>query len=92
MRFDIITIFPELFTGALECGIIRRARQAGLVDVRLVNLRDFARDRHRSVDDRPYGGGEGMVFMPGACICQSRLPEVKVIYPPNVMQLPLAIS
>ena len=65
MRFDIITIFPELFTGALECGIIRRARQAGLVDVRLVNLRDFARDRHRSVDDRPYGGGEGMVFMPG---------------------------
>lgn len=65
MRFDIISVFPELFTGVLECGIIRRARQSGLVDVRLVNLRDFARDRHRSVDDRPYGGGEGMVFMPG---------------------------
>ncbi len=65
MRFDIITIFPELFSGVLECGIIRRARQSGLVDIRIINLRDFTKDRHRSVDDRPYGGGEGMVFMPG---------------------------
>ncbi len=48
----------------LECGILRRARQAGSVTVRLVNLRDFARDKHKSVDDRPYGGGEGMLFMP----------------------------
>lgn len=64
MRFDIITIFPEIFAGVLECGIVRRARQAGLVDVRLVNLRDFTEDRHRSVDDRPFGGGEGMVLMP----------------------------
>jgi len=64
MRFDIITIFPELFTGVLECGILRRARQSGLVDIRIVNLRDFAKDKHRSVDDRPFGGGEGMVFMP----------------------------
>jgi len=64
MRFDIITIFPELFAGVTECGIIRRAAQAGLVDIRIVNLRDFTKDRHRSVDDRPYGGGEGMVFMP----------------------------
>ncbi|MDR1726570.1 MAG: tRNA (guanosine(37)-N1)-methyltransferase TrmD [Acidobacteriota bacterium] len=64
-RFDIITVFPELFAGVLDCGIIRRARQAGVVDVRLVNLRDFAKDRHKSVDDRPFGGGEGMVFMPG---------------------------
>ncbi len=65
MRFDIITIFPELFQGVLECGIVRRAREAGLLDVRVVNLRDFAHDRHRTVDDRPYGGGEGMVLMPG---------------------------
>jgi tRNA (guanine37-N1)-methyltransferase len=65
MRFDIITVFPELFAGVLECGILRRARQSGLVDVCIVNLRDFATDKHRSVDDRPYGGGEGMVFMPG---------------------------
>jgi len=64
MKFDIITIFPELFAGVLECGILRRARQSGLVEFRVVNLRDFTKDRHRSVDDRPYGGGEGMVFMP----------------------------
>ena len=64
MRFDIITIFPEIFHGALESGILRRAGQAGLVEIRIVNLRDFATDKHRSVDDRPYGGGEGMVFMP----------------------------
>jgi tRNA (guanine37-N1)-methyltransferase len=65
MKFDIITIFPELFTGVLDCGILRRARQAGFIDVRIINLRDFATDKHRSVDDRPFGGGEGMVFMPG---------------------------
>ena len=65
MKVDIISVFPELFTCVLDCGIIRRARQAGLVSIRLVNLRDFTNDRHRSVDDRPYGGGEGMVFMPG---------------------------
>jgi tRNA (guanine37-N1)-methyltransferase len=65
MRFDIITIFPELFSGVLECGIIRRALQSGLVDICVVNLRDFAKDKHRSVDDRPFGGGEGMIFMPG---------------------------
>jgi len=65
MRFDIITIFPELFQGVLECGIVRRARQSGILDVRIVNLRDFTSDKHRTVDDRPFGGGEGMVLMPG---------------------------
>ena len=65
MRFDIITIFPELFAGFLECGMLRRARDAGVVEARIINLRDFAADRHKSVDDRPSGGGEGMVFMPG---------------------------
>ncbi len=64
MRFDVITIFPEMFEGVLDCGMIRRARKASLVDVRIINLRDFAAGKHRSVDDRPYGGGEGMVFMP----------------------------
>ena len=65
MRFDIITIFPELFEGVLECGIIRRARLSQILDVRMINLRDFTSDKHRTVDDRPYGGGEGMVLMPG---------------------------
>jgi tRNA (guanine37-N1)-methyltransferase len=64
MRFDIVTIFPEFFTGPLDHGILRRARETGLVDVRIQDLRVFTKDRHRSVDDRPFGGGEGMVLKP----------------------------
>ena len=64
MRFDIVTIFPEFFDGPLDYGIVRRAREAGLVDVRVHDLRDFTHDRHRTVDDRPFGGGEGMVLKP----------------------------
>jgi len=64
MRFDIVTIFPEFFAGPLDYGIIRRAREAGLVQVGVHDLRDWAHDRHRTVDDRPFGGGEGMVLKP----------------------------
>jgi tRNA (guanine37-N1)-methyltransferase len=64
MQFDIVTIFPEFFTGPLDYGIVRRAREANLVDVRLHDLRAFTHDRHRTVDDRPFGGGEGMVLKP----------------------------
>jgi len=64
MRFDLITIFPEFFAGPLEHGILRRAREAGLVEVHVRNLREFTKDRHRSVDDRPFGGGEGMILKP----------------------------
>src|SRR5689334_14531060 len=64
MRFDLISIFPEFFAGPLEHGIVRRAREAGLIDVRIQDLREFTRDRHRTVDDRPFGGGEGMVLKP----------------------------
>ena len=64
MRFDIVTIFPEFFAGPLDHGILRRARETGLVDVRIQDLRVFTKDRHRSVDDRPFGGGEGMVLKP----------------------------
>jgi tRNA (guanine37-N1)-methyltransferase len=64
MKFDIVTIFPDFFRGPLEHGIIRRAREAGLVDIRVIDLRDFTHDRHRTVDDRPFGGGEGMVLKP----------------------------
>ena len=63
MRFDVITIFPELFAPHLSHGITRRAFAAGLVDVRLWPLRDFAPDRYRRVDDRPFGGGPGMVML-----------------------------
>lgn len=63
MRFDIITLFPELFGPHLGHGITRRAFESGLVDVRLWQLRDFADDNYRRVDDRPYGGGPGMVML-----------------------------
>ncbi|HLJ23369.1 MAG TPA: tRNA (guanosine(37)-N1)-methyltransferase TrmD [Candidatus Acidoferrales bacterium] len=64
MKFDLITIFPEFFTGPLDYGIVRRAREASLIDVRVHDLRAFTHDRHRTVDDRPFGGGEGMVLKP----------------------------
>ena len=64
MRFDLISIFPEFFTGPLEHGIVRKAREAGLIEIHVQDLRVFTRDRHRTVDDRPFGGGEGMVLKP----------------------------
>lgn len=63
MRFDVITLFPELFAPFLQHGINRRAFESGLVDVRLWNPRDFAEGNYRRVDDRPFGGGPGMVMM-----------------------------
>jgi len=64
MKFDIITIFPDFFRGPLDYGIVRRAREAGLIDIQVHDLRAFTHDRHRTVDDRPFGGGEGMVLKP----------------------------
>jgi tRNA (guanine37-N1)-methyltransferase len=62
MRFDIITIFPDFFTGPFDYGILKRARTTGLVEIATHDLRSFTHDRHRTVDDRPFGGGEGMVL------------------------------
>src|ERR1700730_8570823 len=64
MRFDLITIFPEFFSGPLDHGILRRARETELVIVNIQDLREFTKDKHRSVDDRPFGGAEGMVLKP----------------------------
>jgi tRNA (guanine37-N1)-methyltransferase len=64
LQIDIVTIFPDFFRGPLDHGIIRRAREAGLVEIDVRDLRAFTRDRHRTVDDRPFGGGEGMVLKP----------------------------
>jgi len=64
MRFDIITIFPEFFAGPLDYGIVRRAREARLIETCVHDLRNFTHDRHRTVDDRPFGGGAGMVMKP----------------------------
>jgi tRNA (guanine37-N1)-methyltransferase len=64
MQFDLITIFPEFFAGPLDHGIVRRAKEAGIVQIHVQDLREFTKDRHRTVDDRPFGGGEGMVLKP----------------------------
>jgi tRNA (guanine37-N1)-methyltransferase len=62
MRFDVLTLFPEIFQGYLGQSLLNRAIQAGLVDVRLHNIRDWSKGKHNSVDDRPFGGGPGMVM------------------------------
>ena len=62
VRFDILTIFPDYFRGAFDYGIIRRAQAAGLIEVRALDLREWTTDKHRMVDDRPFGGGDGMVL------------------------------
>jgi tRNA (guanine37-N1)-methyltransferase len=64
MRFDIVTIFPGFFAGPLDHGIVRRARESHLIESNVHDLRDFTHDKHRTVDDRPFGGGEGMVMKP----------------------------
>jgi tRNA (guanine37-N1)-methyltransferase len=64
IRFDVVTIFPDFFRGPFEHGIIRRAQNAGLVNIGVHDLRAFTSDRHKTVDDRPFGGGEGMVLKP----------------------------
>ncbi|HVA47735.1 MAG TPA: tRNA (guanosine(37)-N1)-methyltransferase TrmD [Pirellulales bacterium] len=63
MRFDVLTLFPEMFPGYLSQSLLNLAIERGLVEVRLHNIRDWAEGRHKSVDDRPYGGGPGMVLM-----------------------------
>ena len=64
MKIDVLTLFPEMFTGPLDVSIIQRARTSGLLDLRVHNLRDYTHDRHKTVDDKPFGGGPGMVLKP----------------------------
>ena len=68
MRIDVLTLFPELFASFLEGSLLGAARRRGLLDVRLTNIRDFAEGAHRQVDDRPFGGGPGMLLMPGPVV------------------------
>ena len=63
MRFDVLTLFPEMVQTVTEFGVVQRAHQSGLIELGLWNPRDYTTDRHRTVDDRPYGGGPGMVMM-----------------------------
>src|SRR5665811_1984040 len=85
MRFDILTIFPNFFSGPLDHGILSRAIATGAVQVATHDLRAFTHDRHRTVDDRPFGGGEGMVLKPepifecleslGVSSCEERMND-----------------
>jgi len=83
MRLDILTLFPDLFSSFLKESILGRAIERGLVDIRLTDIRSFARGPHRQTDDRPYGGGDGMVMKPGP-ICRAlasveRLREASLV-------------
>src|SRR5215471_9637473 len=64
MKIDVLTLFPAMFAGPLDESIVKRARQSGLLDLKIHNLRDYAHDRHKTVDDRPFGGGPGMLLKP----------------------------
>lgn len=64
MKIDVLTLFPEMFAGPLDVSMVSRARKAGLVDLNVRDLRDWTHDRHKTVDDRPFGGGPGMVLKP----------------------------
>ena len=63
LRFDILSLFPEYFVGPFDVSIIKRAREKGIVEINLIDIRDFASGNYQQVDDRPYGGGPGMVLM-----------------------------
>ena len=62
MKIDVLTLFPEMFAGPLDVSIVQRARTKGLLDLKIHNLRDYTHDRHKTVDDEPFGGGPGMVL------------------------------
>ncbi len=84
MLFDIVTIFPNFFDSPLKDGVVRRAIEADILKVRTINLRDFTTDRHRTVDDRPFGGGEGMVMKPEPIyralkVLKEEPPEARII-------------
>ena len=83
MRIHILSLFPEYFKGPFDVSIIKRAKEKGILDIELVDIRDFATGKHKKVDDRPYGGGPGMVLMPEP-LCKAirslRTPESRVIH------------
>ena len=82
MKFDVLTLFPEMFE-VLNTSIIGRAKEKGLIDIELINIRDFSKDKHKKVDDTPYGGGAGMIMRPDVVYeaYQSvKKSEAKVIY------------
>lgn len=87
MRIDVLTLFPEMLDAALSASILGRAREAGLLDVRLVDIRDHSGNRHRKVDDAPYGGGAGMVLAPGPVFAASEAAAAEGPAPDRIILL-----
>ncbi len=79
MKFHVVTIFPEFFHGPFEHGVVARAQEDGKLEIRIHNLRDWTADRHKTVDDRPFGGGEGMLLKP-----EPLFAAVETIFPERV--------
>lgn len=96
MRFDILSLFPEYFRGPFDVSMIKRAIEKGLIEINLWNIRDFSDNRHKTVDDRPYGGGPGMVMMPepvAKAVRSVKKEGAKVIYlSPQGRKLDAALS
>jgi tRNA (guanine37-N1)-methyltransferase len=89
MRFDVLTLFPEMFSGFLNSSIIRRAHEKKIVQTNLVNFRDYANDKHQTVDDAPYGGGGGMVLKPAPLFeAVDALLEGRTERPPIILMSP----
>jgi tRNA (guanine37-N1)-methyltransferase len=86
MRFHIVTIFPEFFAGPFEHGVVARAKMSGLLDIRIHDLRNWTYDRHKTVDDRPFGGGEGMLLKPGPLF-----EAVEAVFPARTEQQKVAL-
>jgi len=83
LRFDILSLIPEYFRGPFDASILKRGRQQKILEINLLNIRDFAQDRHKRVDDRPFGGGPGMVLMPEPvtkAIRSVKTAQSKVVY------------
>jgi tRNA (guanine37-N1)-methyltransferase len=87
MRIDVLTLFPEMFSGFLEASLLGEARRRGLVDVALTNIRDFAEGVHRQVDDRPFGGGPGMLLMPGPVVSAVEAVQLRGPAPGHLVML-----
>jgi tRNA (guanine37-N1)-methyltransferase len=87
MRLDVLTLFPEIFSGYLTQSVLKRALDAGLVEIHLWNIRDWAAGKHKSVDDRPFGGGPGMVMMPGPVFAAVEAVQAKAAEPGLLVML-----
>src|SRR5437764_4407726 len=87
MRFDVLTLFPEIFQGYLTQSLLKLAIQHGLVGIHLWNLRDWAQGKHQSVDDRPFGGGPGMVIMPEPVFAAVEAVQAKDAEPGQLLML-----